>query len=287
MVELAPLRTPRRVTAPPVATAPVTVVIPCFRCADTIADAVASVAAQTLPPRQVVLVDDASGDDTVSMLHTLAAMYRPGWIEVVELPHNQGPSRARNAGWERAREEYVAFLDSDDSWAATKIELQMRALREDPSIALIAHPTPILERGAPRPPAPRSARTRIIGRRRMLFNNPFPTPSVMLRRDLPFRFDEKFRRVEDFLLWGQIAFSGYRCAKLDADLGYVHKPSFGAGGLSGDLKAMHVAGREVRRELLRQGFVSLPEHCVARTIGSMRKVRHRLLLAWRRATQGA
>lgn len=287
MVELAALRTPRRVTAPSAVTAPVTVVIPCYRCAATVGDAVASVAAQTLPPRQVVLVDDASGDDTASMLHALAAMYPPGWIEVVELPQNQGPSRARNAGWERAREEYVAFLDSDDSWATTKIELQMRALRADPGIALIAHPMPILKRDAPRPPAPRSARTRIIGRRRMLFNNPFPTPSVVLRRDLPFRFDEKFRRVEDFLLWGQIAFSGYRCAKLDADLGYVHKPSFGAGGLSGDLKAMHLAGREVRRELFRQGLVSLPEHCFARTIGSMRKIRHRLLLAWRLATHGA
>lgn len=269
------------------ATAPVSVVIPCYRCAATVGDAVASVAAQTLLPRQVVLVDDASGDDTASMLHALAAMYPPGWIEVVELPHNQGPSRARNAGWERAREEYIAFLDSDDTWASTKIELQVRALEEDPGIALIAHPMPIIERGAPHPPAPRSARTRIIGRRRMLFNNPFPTPSVVLRRDLPFRFDEKFRRVEDFLLWGQIAFSGYRCAKLDADLGYVHKASFGAGGLSGDLKAMHVAGREVRREFLRQGLVSLPEHCFARTMGIMRKCRQRLLLALRRAAAKA
>ncbi len=269
------------------ATAPVSVVIPCYRCADTIGDAVASVAAQTQVPRQVVLVDDASGDGTAGTLHALAATYPQGWIEVIELPHNQGPSRARNAGWERATQEYIAFLDSDDTWASTKLELQLRALREDPSIVLISHPMPILERDAPKPAPPRSARTRIVGRRRLLLNNPFPTPSVVLRRDLPYRFDEKFRRVEDFLLWGQIAFSGYRCAKLDAELGYLHKPCFGASGLSGDLKAMHRAGREVRRELLRQGLVSLPEHCFARSVGLLRKSRQRLLLAWRRANAKA
>jgi glycosyltransferase involved in cell wall biosynthesis len=276
-----------RVTLAAEATAPVTVVIPCYRCADTIADAVASVAAQTLVPRQVVLVDDGSGDGTAATLHALAGRYPPGWVNVVELTPNGGPSRARNAGWERATQEYIAFLDSDDTWAPTKIELQVGALREDPRIALISHPMRILERDAPKPIAPRNARTRIVPRRRLLLNNPFPSPSVVLRRDLPFRFDENFRRVEDFLLWGQIAFSGYRCAKLDADLGYLHKPSFGASGLSGDLKAMHRAGREARRELLRQGLVSLPEHCFARSIGLVRKTRQRLMLAWRRANAKA
>lgn len=264
-------------------TAPVSVVIPCFRCADTIGESVASIAAQTLPPRQVILVDDASADGTARALHEVAGRYPEGWIEVIELPENGGPSRARNTGWARANQEYIAFLDSDDTWAATKLELQLRVLREDPRIALIAHPMRILERGAPMPKPPLHARTRIVPRRRLLLNNPFPTPSVVLRRDLPFRFDENFRRVEDFLLWGQIAFSGYRCAKLSAELGYLHKPCFGAGGLSGDLKAMHRAGREARRELLRQGLVSLPEHCFARSIGLVRKSRQRLLLAWRRA----
>ncbi|BDU17057.1 glycosyltransferase family 2 protein [Lysobacter auxotrophicus] len=260
--------------------------MPCYRCGATIGDSVASVYAQTLRPAQVVLVDDASPDDTIGALHAVAAQYPPGWIEVVQLPKNGGPSAARNAGWERSTQPYVAFLDADDTWVPTKIELQMRALRADPQIALLAHRMLVRERDRPAPPAPREARTHIVPRRRLLLNNPFPTASVVLRRDLPFRFDENYRRVEDFLLWGQIGFSGYRCAKLDQVLAYWHKANYGAGGLSEDLKAMHRAGREVRRELLRQGLVTYPEHCFARSIGMVRKARQRMLLALRRATEG-
>lgn len=268
------------------AVAPISVVVPCFRCSRTIGDSIASVYAQTLRPAQVILVDDASPDDTVAALHAVAAQYPPGWVEVVELANNGGPSGARNAGWERATQPYVAFLDADDTWVPTKIELQMRALRADPEIALLAHRMLVRDRREPAPAPPREARTQIVPRRRLLLNNPFPTASVVLRRDLPFRFDENYRRVEDFLLWGQIGFSGYRCAKLDQVLAYWHKANYGAGGLSEDLKAMHRAGREVRRELLRQGLVSYPEHLFARSIGMVRKARQRMLLALRRATEG-
>ena len=267
--------------------APVSVVVPCYRCADTIAAAVASIAAQTLPPAEVLLVEDCSGDRTLEALREVAAAHAEGWIKVIALPANGGPSRARNAGWQVASQEYIAFLDADDSWFPAKLELQMAALRADPAIALIAHRMVVRERGLAPPALRRPVRASIIGRRRLLLNNPFPTASVVLRRDLPFRFDEKYRRVEDFLLWAQIAFSGYRCAKINQTLAAWHKPNYGAGGLSEDLAAMHQAGREVRQELLRQGLVSLPEHYFARAIGMLRKARRNLLMAGRRHRQGA
>ena len=267
--------------------APVSVVVPCYRCADTIAAAVASIAAQTLPPAEVVLVEDCSGDRTLEALRELAAAHAEGWIKVVALPGNGGPSCARNAGWQLASQEYIAFLDADDTWFPAKLELQMAALRADPAIALIAHRMVVRERDLAPPALRRPVRAAIIGRRRLLLNNPFPTASVVLRRDLPFRFDEHYRRVEDFLLWAQIAFSGYRCAKLNQTLAAWHKPNYGAGGLSEDLAAMHLAGREVRQELLRQGLVSLPEHYFARAVGILRKARRNLLMAGRRHRQGA
>jgi len=267
--------------AVPAATAPVSVVIPCYRCKDTITAAVASITAQTLPPAEVLLVDDCSGDGTLETLQSLATSHPHGWIKVVALPCNGGPSRARNAGWQQAGQEYIAFLDADDTWSPAKLELQVRALRADPRIALIAHRMEVRERAlgpsALRPPI----RTSIVGRRRLLLNNPFPTASVVLRRDLPFRFNEDFRRVEDFLLWAQIAFSGHRCAKINQALAFWHKPAYGAGGLSEDLPAMHRAGREVRQELLRQGLVSRPEHYFARLFGMVRRARRNLLLASR------
>lgn len=264
------------------ALAPVSAVIPCFRCGTTIGDAVASIAAQTLRPTEVLLVDDCSGDDTLETLHRIASAYDAGWIKVIPLATNGGPSRARNEGWQQARQPYIAFLDADDSWASRKLELQMAALRADPAIALIAHRMTVRDRGSAAPALRPPVRTAIVGRRRLLLNNPFPTASVVLRRDLPFRFNENFRRVEDFLLWAQIAYSGYRCAKLNQVLASWHKSNYGAGGLSGDLAAMHAAGREVGRELLRQGLVSRPEHCIARILGVVRRTRRNLLMLTRR-----
>ena len=262
--------------------APVSAVVPCFRCADTISAAVASIAAQTLPPAEVLLIDDCSGDATLETLHALAAEYSPGWIQVIALPANGGPSRARNAGWERATQDYLAFLDADDTWGPLKIELQMQALAADPTIALIAHRVKVRERGLEPLPLRMPIRTEIVGRRRMLLNNPFPTPSVMLRRDLPFRFNEGFRRVEDFLLWAQIAHSGYRCAKINQTLAYLHKPSYGAGGLSGDLEAMRHAGRQVGDELQRLGLVTARERMFTRSLGMIRRARRHLLMMFRR-----
>ncbi|MEJ1097956.1 MULTISPECIES: glycosyltransferase family 2 protein [unclassified Pseudoxanthomonas] len=266
--------------------APVSAVVPCYRCTDTVGDAVASIAAQTLPPAEILLVDDCSGDGTLEMLRSLADAYPAGWIKVVALPVNSGPSRARNAGWEQAGQEYIAFLDSDDTWAPRKLELQMQALTADPEIALISHRVQVRERGLESLPLRKPIRTRIVSRRRLLLNNPFPTPSVVLRRDLPFRFNEKFRYVEDYLLWAQIAHTGYRCAKVNQVLAYLHKPAFGAGGLSGDLDAMHRAGREVGNELQRMGLVSARERMFTRSLGKIRRARRHLVLWLRRFQSG-
>ena len=264
------------------AVAPVSAVVPCYRCKDTIADALASIHAQTLRPAEVILIDDCSGDDTADVLYSIAASYPKDWVKVIAMQENGGPSRARNAGWERATQEYIAFLDADDSWAPRKIELQMQALTADPQIALISHRVKVRDRGLESLPLRKPIRTDIVGRRRMLLNNPFSTPSVMLRRDLPFRFNEDFRRVEDFLLWAQIAHSGYRCAKINQILAYLHKPSYGAGGLSGDLAAMRQAGRQVGDELQRLGLVSARERMFTRSVGMIRRARRHLLLMFRR-----
>jgi hypothetical protein len=65
--------------------------------------------------------------------------------------------------------------------------------------------------------------------------------AVMLRRDLPHRFDETLRRCEDFLLWLRLLSDGYQTSFLEAPLGCLYKSEFGASGLSADLLAMERA----------------------------------------------
>lgn len=266
--------------------APVSVVVPCYRCADTIGAAVASVAAQRLPPAQVLLVDDGSGDGTLERLHAVAADYPPGWVQVLALPRNGGPSGARNLGWERARQPYVAFLDADDSWHPEKLALQMEVLAADPGIALLAHRMNVQPRGAPAPAVRRPPPVTVVRRSLLLLRAPFPTASLVLRRDLPFRFDEARRRAEDYMLWAQILLSGYRCARVELVLASWHKPPFGAGGLSGDLAAMHAAAADVRRELHRQGLLGGVQMRLVQAFGGVRYARRRLLTALRRDAQG-
>ncbi len=64
-----------------IAIAPVSVIIPCYRCASTIQRAVQSVSNQTQKPVEVILVDDASGDDTLAALHELAQQ-NSDWIKL-------------------------------------------------------------------------------------------------------------------------------------------------------------------------------------------------------------
>lgn len=263
--------------------APVSVLVPCFRCAGTIHDAVASIAAQTLQPAEVLLVDDGSGDDTLATLYRIASTYEAGWIKVIALAANGGPSRARNAGWERAEQPYIAFLDADDSWGPRKLELQMAALEADPAIALIAHLMVERERGAPVPDLRLPVRTQIIPRSRQLLHNPFRTPSVVLRRDLPFRFDEDLRHSEDFLLWSQILLSGYRCARVNQVLAIIcNRRNPGVRGLSDDRRAIRSTRRAARHQLMRQGLLSRLEYGFARACDVLLGLRRDLTLRLRR-----
>ncbi|WP_049623637.1 glycosyltransferase family 2 protein [Frateuria defendens] len=268
--------------------APVSVIVPCFRCTATIDSAVASVAAQLLKPAEVLLVDDASGDGTREKLHKVARAYPPGWVRVFALSRNTGPSGARNLGWAHATQPYIAFLDADDTWHPQKLKIQMEVLAADPQIALLAHRMNVQLRSAP-PPAQRyPMKVRVLPGHLLQLRSPFPTASIVIRRDLPFRFDESRRRSEDFLLWAQILLSGYRCAKINQVLASWHKPPFGAGGLSGDLAAMYKAGIDARRVLHAQGLLGRGQLYLVNTIGVVRYVRRcvitygrRLAIAWR------
>src|SRR5688572_15177206 len=103
----------------------VSVVIPAYNSRDTIQQAVATARAQTLRPTQIVVVDDASKDDTLEQLQPIAG---PDLL-VVKSPVNGGGGAARNRGIENATGDVIAFLDADDLWAPNKLANQMALLR--------------------------------------------------------------------------------------------------------------------------------------------------------------
>lgn len=262
--------------------APVSVVVPCYRCAETIAAAVASVAAQKLRPAEVLLVDDDSGDDTLERLKAIARACPDGWVKVLSMPRNGGPSGARNLGWQHASQTWVAFLDADDTWHPHKLSLQMEVLASDPEISLLAHRMNVQPRTDPPPALSYPLKVRVCKGRLTGWGISFPTASIVLRRDLPFRFDESRRRAEDFLLWAQILLSGFRCAHINQVLASWHKQPFGEGGLSGDLKAMYEASVSARKVLQAEGLLGPWQMRVLHLSGLLRYARRLVLTYLRR-----
>lgn len=102
----------------------VSVIIPAFNRAGMIGHALDCLLGQTLPPHQVIVVDDGSSDETAAV----ARGFGPR-VTVVEQA-NAGPGAARNCGLTVATGEFVQFFDSDDLCTPDKLELQARALQE-------------------------------------------------------------------------------------------------------------------------------------------------------------
>jgi glycosyltransferase involved in cell wall biosynthesis len=265
--------------------APVSVVIPCYRCRSTIDRTLASVVAQTLQPAEVVLVDDASNDGTLEHLHSLAARHPPGWITVLALPVNRGAADARNAGWEGASQPYIAFLDSDDAWHPRKIEMQYGYMASHPEVALCAHRHEILDSPGVPDREIGAVTAAPVSRASLLLSNNFFAPTmIMLKRELPQRFLPGRRHVDDHLLWLQIVLSGHAFNRLSAKLAYTYKRPYGQSGLSGQLWKMEKAELDNYWILRRQGHIGLPA-ALALSAWSLAKFLRRLLLVSLRRAQ--
>lgn len=261
----------------------VSVVIPCYKAAAVIRRAVASVVSQTMRPAEVILVDDASGDGTLDAIKEIKREYGD-WIRIVELLSNSGAAAARNAGWEVATQPFVAFLDADDTWHPEKIRIQYDFMHLNPDVALSGHQC-VLFTGqyeiCPRHPL----ENRPIRPSNMLFRNPFSTPTVMLKREVPFRFSNNLRYAEDFNLWLNVGFSGLKIVRLEWPLAFVHKPFYGAGGLSSHLWKMEVGELRNFYLLLQDKKISF-SMCVMAQIFSLLKFMKRLMIAQLRMAFG-
>ncbi len=111
----------------------VSVVIPVFNGAPFVAQAVASVLAQTVRDVEVLVVDDGSTDGTQAIL---ADLQRTAGITWFQQDHG-GPARSRNRGLAEARGEFVALLDCDDIWLPDKLAAQLALMGNHPEIGVV------------------------------------------------------------------------------------------------------------------------------------------------------
>ena len=261
--------------------APVSVVIPCYRCSLTIRRALASIAQQSLKPAEVILVDDASGDGTLAVLKELASSY-PNWMRLIALETNRGAASARNEGWAAASQPFIAFLDADDTWHREKIAIQYDYMKLHPDVVLSGHRHRVLTRPTAKPDWTLSkGAAKAIHKWQLLLENQFVTPSVMLRSDVPQRFTEGRRYMEDRLLWLEMVCDGAMVVQLDLDLAATYKLPYGSAGLSSNLWQMARSDIDNYSVLRRSGRLSFLSACALMVFSILKFARRLgLVILW-------
>jgi glycosyltransferase involved in cell wall biosynthesis len=177
---------------------PVTVIIPAYNRAAMVERAIRSVRAQTVPPVEVLVIDDGSADDTAERAERAGA-------RVVRLSGNHGAAGARNRGIQTAQTQWIAFLDSDDEWLPHHLETLWPFVQR---YALVAGDrAPHRRRGRHRHGG-RVSTTELTSPAQLIFpDNPISLGGVVVLRQLVTEiggFNETLRISEDWDLWIRI-----------------------------------------------------------------------------------
>jgi glycosyltransferase involved in cell wall biosynthesis len=218
----------------------VSVIIPAYNSASTITRALQSVTAQTRAPKEIIVVDDASTDNT----RELAANFASNSLiplRVIAQSANGGPSAARNTGWDAATSDYIAFLDADDQWHPRKIELQYPVMHNQPEVTMSCHGHHFSSSTTWAAIPNNDTKAIPVSFHKFLIRNRCATPTVMLKRTITERFDSDKRFAEDYLLWMQITASHGPALRLEAQLAHCSNPGYGGSGQSGKLLKMELS----------------------------------------------
>jgi len=176
----------------------VSVVMPVYNAAATVAQSMHSVLAQTHAGVELLVVDDCSRDGSAAVVDDVAAT--DPRVVTLRLPRNGGVAAARNAGIEAASGDYMAFLDSDDWWHPRKLAVQIARMHATGARVSYTGYQRVDEAGRPlslvRPPG-------AVGYADMLKSNRIGNLTGVYDRSLG---DARFQRVghEDYVFWLQM-----------------------------------------------------------------------------------
>jgi glycosyltransferase involved in cell wall biosynthesis len=175
----------------------ISVIVPNFNKAAHLAAMLASVRSQT-DVSQIIVIDDASTDDSVHILRAAAA--EDPRIDVVEMPVNRNGSYCRNRGLERATGPYVIFLDSDDLLSPHCCGSRLTSAQQFPDFDLWVFPMHVFRDSPHEPLETWIPRPGDHLRRFLAHRLDWQTMQPLWRRDFVVQlggFDESFQRLQD------------------------------------------------------------------------------------------
>jgi glycosyltransferase involved in cell wall biosynthesis len=231
----------------------VSVIIPAYNAAAFLGETLTSVFSQTYSNYEVIVVNDGSPD--TAELEKVLAPFRDRLIYLEQ--ENKGPSGARNNAIRKARGEFVAFLDSDDTWLPDYLAEQIRFIDGEQAFDMVYSDAWLFGDGP------------LSGRRFMesapstgpvtfesllLYQTSVITSCTVVRRQSVIDaglFDERFIRCEDFDLWIRLAHRG-------ACIGFQEKILARHRTHDASLAANEIAMVESQIEVLRKAQHTLP-----------------------------
>lgn len=192
----------------------VSVIMPAYNGADFIAATIASVLAQSYTDFELLVVDDCSTDNTVEVVHNAAG--GDARVRLLSTAVNSGPAGARNVALEAARGHFMAFLDSDDQWAPSKLEQQVAVMgKTGAAISFTAYHR--INEAGERVTATSYAPER-VDYARILRETVIPTSSSMIdiRQTGPIRMKNCY--YDDYALWLELLGHGHVARGIQQDL---------------------------------------------------------------------
>jgi glycosyltransferase involved in cell wall biosynthesis len=238
----------------------ISVVITTYRGddADELAEALDSIFNQTLPPAEVVLVED--GPVTSNIESTIADYQRrySDLLSVLQLDVNQGQGYARRIGVENTSHDFIAMMDADDISVPQRFERQVEYLSQHSEIDAVGgyiaeftsdKASPHAVRRVPLEPDAVASKAR--------FRNPMNQTTVMARREAVLNAGNYrgVARMEDYDLWGRMLSNGSALANIPEVLAKVR----GGDAMYTRRGGWEYAREEIRlqRQFLEMGFISL------------------------------
>ena len=193
----------------------VSVIIPTYNRAKKACRAVSSVLDQTFKDFEIIVIDDASTDDTIEKLKEF-----DNRIQVIRHSDNRGVSSARNSGINKAKGKYIALLDSDDYWLPEKLRVQTDFFNKNPDAVILQARELWIRKGKRVNPAQKHLKPSgdiFIPSLKLCLVSP---SAVMFKKSLLNEvgmFDEEFPVCEDYDLWLRIAYK-YPVYLIEQDL---------------------------------------------------------------------
>lgn len=182
----------------------VSVLMPAFNASRYIKEAIDSILAQTFTDFELIILNDGSRDDTVSLVKS----YSDSRIRLIENEGNKGLAFTRNRLIDEAQGDYIAWLDSDDIAFPNRIEKEVNFLEKNKKYALVASWAKIIDSDSQ--PTGSFIKSYIPNQHLtalLLFVNYIVQSSVMIRKSMlpTLHYNLDFPPTEDYELWVRIA----------------------------------------------------------------------------------